>query len=107
MNAWPFRRQRQHLLILPDRLVEEPLTLIGLAGSLMEPHRVGGDLREFDHLEIGVVPEQTSAVVEHLRIVWVAPAHLERDRYRVAVASERCVGPLQVQANHPAQGGIG
>ncbi len=107
MKSRSFRRHGQHLLILPDRFIEQPLALVRFAGSLMQPHGVRRDAREPDHLQIRVVPEQSSGVVEHFRIVWIAPAQLESDGHGAAVASEIRVGPLQVKADHATEGSVG
>ena len=57
--------------------------------------------------EIRVVPEQSARVVEHLRIVRIEPAQLERNGDRIAIASEVGVAPLQVETGHTTESGIG
>ena len=72
----------------------------------MQPGRVGRHPRELRRLEVGVVPEQATGVVQHLGVVGIRAAQLERDRDGVAVAIEVGIGPLQMQSDQPPQGAV-
>ena len=68
--------------------------------------RVRRHPREPRRLQVGVVPEQSTRVIQHLGVVGIRAAHLERDRDGVAVAIEVGVGPLQMQSDQPTEGAV-
>ena len=85
---------------------EQTLALVRLASGLVQPRRVGRHPCQLRRLEVGVVPEQSTRVVQHLGVVGIRAAQLERDGDGVAVAIEVGIGPLQVQSDQPPQGTV-
>ena len=107
MDPRPLRCEREHLPVLADGFVELALALVGFAGRLMQPDRIGRDAREPDGLQVRVVPEESPGVVQHFGIVRIKSAELERHGDGIPVAIEIGVRALQVKTCHPAERRVG
>ena len=103
MQTRAVRSGGEDFSVLADGRIPESLTLVRFTRGLMHPYRIRRDTLQLHRLQIGVVREQPTGVVQHLRIIGIPAGQFQGDAHGVRVAPEAHVRALQVKADEPHQ----